>query len=723
MERGESVAIRWRRGKYEELDLNKLVPGEPVVAFDNKYVAVCVTPGEVIELASREYMEEALETANEYAESAESSANSAASSASTATSKASEVAASASNAASSAAAAQTSDTNAAASASAATSKASEANASATNAASSAAAAQASENNAAASASTAVSKANESAESAVVAASSATEAQQSETNAATAASMATDKATEALTCAKTAESWAVGGTDTREGEDTDNSKYYSEQSKLEADRAKNEADRAASIANVDVAKDGIPGIVSPDGVTIKVDENGKISTVFDNSTGTESASGLTKLYSDIGTAADGTMTQKAIGEALDKCMTKDITILLDELGECTPASSGIDSSHPSILLATAAHGGGKFVTAGYANRVFHSSGGADWNKPSVCNMYNPNSIAYGNGTFVMVGNHMTEVGLLYSTDGGDTWSSGSGITDCTFLYGVTFGNGMFVVVGAGGKTFYSTDDGRTWDEGNGTGNDEMRAITFANGMFVAVGYAIYSSTDGKTWTKRRNADSAVKYAVTYGDGKFVAVASDGKTYYSTDGKTWLIGNGCGSVDLRGVAYGNGMFVAVGIGGCLFYSFDGISWIAGDSGVSKDLKAIAYAEGKFVIVGSSTVLYAEFATETKKLEDVIGELYNRNKIPYIAIKLAPAGWTSSTEYSSCPYVYEVSISDYYDSYPEWFLKPVSGIVPTSAEQASYDLITAMKLDTTNRKLKFYATEKTSTTILIVVKGVLG
>lgn len=47
------------------------------------------------------------------------------------------------------------------------------------------------------------------------------------------------------------SWAVGGTNTREGEDVNNSEFWSNQSKAEADRAKNEADRAASIAGFDI----------------------------------------------------------------------------------------------------------------------------------------------------------------------------------------------------------------------------------------------------------------------------------------------------------------------------------------------------------------------------------------------------------------------------------------------------------------------------------------
>lgn len=47
----------------------------------------------------------------------------------------------------------------------------------------------------------------------------------------------------------AESWAVGGTGTRPGENTDNSAYHSQMSKTEADRAKTEADRASQYSQI------------------------------------------------------------------------------------------------------------------------------------------------------------------------------------------------------------------------------------------------------------------------------------------------------------------------------------------------------------------------------------------------------------------------------------------------------------------------------------------
>ena len=45
------------------------------------------------------------------------------------------------------------------------------------------------------------------------------------------------------------SYAVGDTGTRDGEETDNSKYYSEQSRIESKRAEVEADKAALYAQV------------------------------------------------------------------------------------------------------------------------------------------------------------------------------------------------------------------------------------------------------------------------------------------------------------------------------------------------------------------------------------------------------------------------------------------------------------------------------------------
>lgn len=173
--------------------------------------------------------------------------------------KASETAAadSASDSADSATAAAGSATSAAVSAATATQKAEDAGDSATDAATSA-------TNAANSASTATTKANAASASATAAAASATSAD---------------------TYAKKSQSYAVGGTGTREGEDSDNAQYYYEQAKSEADRAKSEADRAGEIANIGLATTEKAGLVKPDGKTITVSEDGTITGASTEFTGT------------------------------------------------------------------------------------------------------------------------------------------------------------------------------------------------------------------------------------------------------------------------------------------------------------------------------------------------------------------------------------------------------------------------------------------------------
>lgn len=71
--------------------------------------------------------------------------------------------------------------------------------------------------------------------------------------------AADSASAASGSATLAESYAHGGTGTREGEDTDNARYYMEQAK--------------AVSAVDIATTEKAGIVKPDGTTITVDEDG------------------------------------------------------------------------------------------------------------------------------------------------------------------------------------------------------------------------------------------------------------------------------------------------------------------------------------------------------------------------------------------------------------------------------------------------------------------
>lgn len=102
--------------------------------------------------------------------------------------------------------------------------------------------------------------------------SATAASESATSAAESATLAGTHATNASGCATLAESYTHGGTGARDGEDTDNAKYYMEQAKSVS---------AVKIMTVDKA-----GIGKPDGTTITVDPDGTMhgSSSVDEMTG-------------------------------------------------------------------------------------------------------------------------------------------------------------------------------------------------------------------------------------------------------------------------------------------------------------------------------------------------------------------------------------------------------------------------------------------------------
>ena len=89
----------------------------------------------------------------------------------------------------------------------------------------------------------------------------------------------------------------------------------------------------------------------------------------------------------------------------------------------------------------------------------------------------------------------------------TWDNRtSGTTDD--LYGVTYGNGIYVVVGGG--NILTSSDGITWIiRSAGVG---LRRVIYRNELFVTVGGKILTSTDGISWTTRVSSGSF--YGVDY-----------------------------------------------------------------------------------------------------------------------------------------------------------------------------------------------------------------
>ena len=307
-------------------------------------------------------------------------------------------------------------------------------------------------------------------------------------------------------------------------------------------------------------------------------------------------------------------------------------------------------YPYVRIKDIAWGGGKFVVLwevndgydGDVKKMAYSSDGITWTDV-VFDFdeefdFNINSVAYGNGKFVVVGQYTDIIEVWYGNDIYDIFNkiaySTDGVTwtpakfslfdsieknkddyqDYLKNYGdsitnIVFGGDKFIVYDKYTKKMAYSTDGVTWTAVNVEFNafysgsyDDIKDIAWGGGKFVAVGnYRAAYSSDGITWTAVANSSKeAVEekklieaYSIAYGGGKFVATGPNGSDVYSTDGVTWTRGKGYAAMTIdnttsswgflpyNDIAYGNGRFVAVGHAGDgmtqLIDGFTGIGYI--------------------------------------------------------------------------------------------------------------------------------------------------
>ncbi len=171
-----------------------------------------------------------------------------------------------------------------------------------------------------------------------------------------------------------------------------------------------------------------------------------------------------------------------------------------------------------------------------------------------------------------------------------------------------GEPVIVTAGYGGRRMRSLDLGVTWIDGirdDPNGGDDMnllRAITYAEGLFVAVGWRIHTSTDGSTWEEHTLSGQQWCGGLAYGNGRFVCTGGCGNTYRSTDGLTWeAAGNATtgGCMHMRSLAFGNGVFVAAGDNGLVNTTSDGMDWNASAS--DEQVNNVIFRDGEFIASG--------------------------------------------------------------------------------------------------------------------------
>lgn len=223
------------------------------------------------------------------------------------------------------------------------------------------------------------------------------------------------------------------------------------------------------------------------------------------------------------------------------------------------------------------------------------------------------IAYGNGVYVALIYNNSD-GFTYVSRSSDllTWTVPIAPFPSTRMRDITFGNGIFVIVGDGssytsttGQVNYSSD-GITWSRSNSSTapTNAWQKVIYGGGVFVATSNngVFMKSIDAITWTTVV-VPNRYWTSIAYGNGKFVAISSTlgtiGQVIASPDGSIWTSQNTSSDQAWSDIAYGNNMYIAVGGSGSIS-SPDAVTWGPFTGGA---YVFIACGNGKFVTVSNS------------------------------------------------------------------------------------------------------------------------
>ncbi len=207
------------------------------------------------------------------------------------------------------------------------------------------------------------------------------------------------------------------------------------------------------------------------------------------------------------------------------------------------------------------------------------------------------------------------GDIYSK--GLKWTSQTNPVDNSWR-AVTYGNGMFVAISTDGtgNRVMTSPDGVNWTIRNSAADNTWISVTYGNGLFVATaitgtGNRVMTSPDGINWTIRNSAADNNWDSVTYGNGLFVATAITGtgnRVMTSPDGINWTIRNSAADNTWSSVTYGNGLFVAVSSNtgsttNRVMTSPDGINWTPHNAAADNFWSSVVYGNGLFVAVAAT------------------------------------------------------------------------------------------------------------------------
>lgn len=292
--------------------------------------------------------------------------------------------------------------------------------------------------------------------------------------------------------------------------------------------------------------------------------------------------------------------------------------LKTMSSVLSGSSNVDIAYSSSLAIYVSVNG-----ASSGTDITTSLDGLHWTGRSVTGPFRGVSCSPDLSIFVAVG----DSGNIYSSTNGTSWTSRTDPNGGAAYKGVVWSSAasLFVAVSSDGLVATSSN-GTSWTARTPSAANDWRAVTYGNGVFVAVGRTsgaanqVMTSPDGITWTARTAAAARDWRSVTYGNGQFAAVdfgsVTTNQIMTSPDGTTWTSrATGSTTYNWSKVLFipDLGMFGVVDNAGnnVLMTSFDALTWTIKDE-PNTSISSFVWNNDKGALVGvnSSNAFVSNF-----------------------------------------------------------------------------------------------------------------
>jgi uncharacterized delta-60 repeat protein len=253
---------------------------------------------------------------------------------------------------------------------------------------------------------------------------------------------------------------------------------------------------------------------------------------------------------------------------------------------------------NLFVVSTTHSGSPTSAA----KIFTSPDGEVWTERYSTDTSTLNSLAYGNGAFVI----FTGSSIVRSTDGLN-WTTHAAPATGSFI---EFVNGQFLIASANTVDLHVSTDGLTWTT-RSYGATGAREITYANNQYLLTGDSglLLTSPDATTWTRRVTNSTAALRSAAYNAGPWVVLGNTdfpATILTSTDsGATWT--NRTTSLTYNTLHQlatdGTSSLIAVGPNGTIARSTNGTTWSLATSGVTDELEGATYGAGRYIVTGAS------------------------------------------------------------------------------------------------------------------------